>query len=86
MEPSKAAGAVRNGVGRLQGAVCVHADQMDGPAVRGRNGVRGVPHAKGVDSLESAEPVKAAFAVPGRVGRLQGAVAVYADQLDGIVA
>ena len=36
--------------------------------------------------MGAAEPVKAAFAVRNGVGRLQGAVAVYADQLDGIVA
>ena len=74
--------------GRLEGAAVEHPDQLDGVvAVRGDDRVRHAARRKGVDPRGAAERVKAVRgAVGGGGGRLQGAVAVYPDKLDGVVA
>ena len=84
-EPVKAAGAVGRRAGRREGAVFVHADQLDAVVGRrGGDGVRAGAQGKGGDGMRAAEPVKAAGAVGRRAGRREGAVFVHADQLDAV--
>ena len=65
----KAAFAVRNGVGRLQGAVGVYADQLDAVVVvRRHNGVCNAAHSERVGGNGCVELVKAADAVCCRAG------------------
>ena len=71
--------------GRLEGAVLVDADQLDGAAAvpRGHGGVRVAAHLESIDGTGEAQG-EAAGAVRRRVGRLEGAVLVDADQLDAV--
>ena len=46
--------------------------------------MRDTAHGKGGRTDGAAKLFKAAFAVRGKAGRLQGAVGVYADQLDAV--
>ena len=81
--------AVRRRAGRREGAVFVHADQLDaGVVVGGHRGVRAAAQGKGVDAPGAVEPgERAAPAVVDRRGarlREGGAVFVHPDQLDGV--
>ena len=83
----KAARAVGRRAGRLEGAVFVDADQLDGVgSAGGHHGVRAAAHLEHVDVAGAVERVEAARAVGRRTGRLEGAVFVYAYQLDAVVA
>ena len=84
VQPVKVAPGGRR-VGHLQGAVGVHADQLDGVVGgRGHNGVRRVAHRNNFDLVDVAQR-KAVVAVDGRAGILENAVGVDADQLEGVV-
>ena len=65
------------------------ADQLDAvdskESARSHHGVRAVAHLKHVDGVGATEPVEAVGAVDRRTGRLEGAVFVYAYQLDAVV-
>ena len=86
MQRVKAAVAVDRRAGGLERAVGQDAHELDrGLAARENDGVRLAAHCKDVDPVGGGEPVKVPDLV-GRVGRragrLEGAVAVDADQLD----
>ena len=73
--------------GRLQGAVPVHADQLDGALLVGRDeGVHCSVQLEGCEAAHAAERQGGVLIVGQRVHRLQGAVLVYPDQLDAVVA
>ena len=86
VQPVKAGVAVRGRTGGIHGAVLVYADQLDAAVPLGRD--QGVLFALAqVERGDAARAVElqVAVAVVERVHPLQGAVPVYADQLDAVV-